>query len=115
MPSYDILPITSVVAMRALLPEWVRLYYASGTPNPFAHPLWLIAWARHFIRPTQLYLVTVRTHAGALVGVAPFYQRRQRLGPGLVVQRLQLLGAGQHAQLTELPQVLLAPGTARAS
>jgi CelD/BcsL family acetyltransferase involved in cellulose biosynthesis len=114
MATHAVMSVTSVAAMRALLPEWLRLFYASGTPNPFAHPLWLMTWARHFISPDQLYLATVRTQAGALVGVAPLYQRTQRPAPGLAVRRLQMLGAGRHELLTEVPQVLFAPGSARA-
>lgn len=113
MPAHAIATITSLAAMRALLPEWLRLFYACRAPNPFAHPLWLLAWARHFTAPSQLFLVALRAPSGALVGVAPFYQRAQRLAPGLTVRRLQLLGAGRHVHLTELPQVLLAPGHAR--
>ena len=44
-----------------------------------------------------------------MVGLAPCYVKRAPLLP----RRLQLLGSGRHDALTELPQVLTAPGEAR--
>ena len=44
-----------------------------------------------------------------MVGLAPCYAKRAPLLP----RRLQLLGSGRHDALTELPQVLTAPGEAR--
>jgi CelD/BcsL family acetyltransferase involved in cellulose biosynthesis len=113
MPTHVITTLTSLVTLRALLPEWIRLFYTSGTTNPFSHPLWVLAWAQHFLAPHELHAVILRTPGGALVGVAPFYKRQQRVAPGVTLRRLQLLGAGQHVQLTELPQPLFAPGHAR--
>lgn len=96
----------------ALLPEWAQLFYASGAPNPFAHPLWMTTWAHHFVAPGDLYVLTVRDARDALCGVAPFYRCRRCL-PGLTLRRLRLLGSGPHWCQTELPQVLALPGEVR--
>jgi CelD/BcsL family acetyltransferase involved in cellulose biosynthesis len=91
-----------------LLPEWRELYQSSASRNPFAAPDWLLTWARHFVAERDLAIFAVRRD-GELAGVAPWYFRRSRLLPS----RLQLLGSGRHDSLTELPQVLTAPGEAR--
>ena len=104
--------ITTEAGLAALLPEWTCLFQRAATANPFAHPLWLTTWARHFIRPSQLYVIAVRD-GDELVGVAPFYRWRHALAPGLSVTQLQLMCTGQHVELTELPQVLVRPGLER--
>ena len=113
MATYAVVPVSTVAEMAALQPEWACLFYAAATPNPFAHPLWMATWARHFISPAQLYILAVRNAAGVLVGVAPFYRRRYTLGPGTLGTAFQLLGTGQHVDLTELSQVLVQPGLER--
>jgi len=92
----------------ALMDDWQALYRASAMGNPFAAPDWLLTWARHFVRERDLDIFAV-WRGPALVGVAPWYVKR---GP-LLPRRLQLLGSGCHDALTELPQVLTAPGEAR--
>lgn len=113
MPAQTLSLITRAADLDALAPEWAGLFYASATPNPFAHPAWLISWARHFISPAQLFVVTVRDEAGRLAGVAPFYRRRYTPARGPAVTAVQLLGTGQHVHLTELPQILTRPGEER--
>ena len=92
----------------ALADDWRTLYRASAASNPFAAPDWLLTWARHFVAERDLDIFTV-WRDGALVGLAPWYIKRDPLVP----RRLQLLGSGRHDALTELPQVLTAPGEAR--
>jgi CelD/BcsL family acetyltransferase involved in cellulose biosynthesis len=105
--------ITTPAHLADIQPEWTRLFYLSATPNPFAHPLWMTAWARHFIQPSQLFCLTVRGDDGALIGVAPFYRWRHRLGPWRAATSVHLLGAGHHMGLTELTQVLIQRGMER--
>lgn len=105
--------ITTATQLGALQPEWTDLFRASGTGNPFAHPVWMLTWARHFLRPSQLHVVTVRDDSGTLLGVAPLYRRRHRLGPGIAVTSVQLFGSVEHMALTELTQVLIRPGSER--
>ncbi|MGD0703695.1 MAG: GNAT family N-acetyltransferase [Trebonia sp.] len=92
----------------ALADEWRALYRDSAVSNPFAAPDWLLTWARHFVPERDLDIFTV-WRDGALVGLAPWYVKRDPLVP----RRLQLLGSGRHDALTELPQVLTAQGEAR--
>ncbi|MBV9280715.1 MAG: GNAT family N-acetyltransferase [Chloroflexi bacterium] len=100
--------------LRGLVPEWVDLYRCSRTRNPFAHPAWLVGWARHFVRDGELYVVTVRDVDRRLVGVAPFYKRRIAVGSIQMATQLDLLGARPDEGLIELPQVLTARGNGRA-
>jgi O-antigen/teichoic acid export membrane protein/CelD/BcsL family acetyltransferase involved in cellulose biosynthesis len=92
----------------ALADDWRALHRIAGASNPFAGPDWLLTWARHFVTERDLDIFTV-WRDGTLVGLAPWYVKRDPLLP----RRLQLLGSGRHDALTELPQVLTAPGEAR--
>jgi CelD/BcsL family acetyltransferase involved in cellulose biosynthesis len=113
MSTYTVRTLTSTAEMEALQPAWTCLYQASRAANPFAHPLWMTTWARHFAGSSPLRIVTVYDEGGALVGVAPFYLRRYQLAAGMAVASLQLLGTGQHVEITELTQVLTQPGSER--
>jgi CelD/BcsL family acetyltransferase involved in cellulose biosynthesis len=107
----EITPLTTEEDLEALRPEWLRLFEQSRVANPFAHPDWLIAWARHFVGRGELYVLAVRS-GGDLVGVAPFSRKSvPRFGPR--VTTIRMLGAGRNSHLTELPQVLTAPGQSR--
>jgi CelD/BcsL family acetyltransferase involved in cellulose biosynthesis len=108
MADYTIAVARDGAALAALVPEWTRAFYTWAVPNPFAHPLWLTTWARHFVAPGQLRVLVARDRAGELAGIAPFYRLR-RLGS----TALHLLGTGKHERLTELPQVLTRPGHTR--
>lgn len=100
-------------AMEALVPEWQGLFAEAAVRNPFAHPIYLTTWARHFVPPSMLHVVTVRDAGGKLLGVAPFYRFRRPLLPGLEVTQLRLLGTGHHHVLTELPQIVTCPDPKR--
>ena len=106
--SLTVTRIQTFEAAAAIGDDWQALYRASAAGNPFASPDWLLAWARHFVAERDLDIIAVRRDA-ALVGLAPCYVKRAPLLP----RRLQLLGSGRHDALTELPQVLTAPGEAR--
>jgi CelD/BcsL family acetyltransferase involved in cellulose biosynthesis len=110
-PVLHISPITTYQDLTRLRAEWVGLFEDSGVTNPFAHPDWLIPWARHFVGPDDLHVLVVRS-GGQLVGVAPFCVRSvPRFG--VRVKCLRMLGAGRYSQLTEVPQVLSARGQSR--
>jgi CelD/BcsL family acetyltransferase involved in cellulose biosynthesis len=100
--------ISTFAEAEKILADWRGLYLGSGSANPFASPDWLLPWARHFVPERDLALLAVSRN-GILVGLAPWYLRRGWPLPF----RLQLLGSGRHDALTELPQVLTAPGEAR--
>lgn len=100
--------ISTFAEAAGLYPEWRALYVEGSPGNPFASPDWLLPWARHFVPERDLAMLAVRRD-GRLVGLAPWYVKRVQP----VARRLQLLGSGRHDALTELPQILTAPGEAR--
>jgi CelD/BcsL family acetyltransferase involved in cellulose biosynthesis len=106
--SLTVARISTFAEADAIAEDWRTLHRTAAVSNPFAAPDWLLTWARHFVRERDLDIFAVRRD-GALVGLAPWYVKRDPLLP----RRLQLLGSGRHDALTELPQVLTAPGEAR--
>jgi CelD/BcsL family acetyltransferase involved in cellulose biosynthesis len=106
IPVFEIAPHSSHADLERLRPEWLALFHASGTSNPFAHPEWAIAWARSFVGPSEPYVLALRDR-GELVGVAPFFRR------GRLVTSIRMLGGGRGSQLVEMPQVLAAQGQSR--
>jgi len=106
-------PVVTDDAVTSLQAAWLRLFFDSASRNPFGHPVWLTTWARHFIKPRQLYLLAAYDDLDTLVGVAPFYRRTYRVAPGLSATAVQLLGSNEHGTLTELAQVLAVPGYER--
>ena len=99
--------ITTLAEAEEIRPAWRDLHDRSESCNPYASPDWLIPWARHFVRDRELALLAVYRN-GTLIGMAPWYVRR--VGP---FGQVHMLGTGGHDHLTELPQVLTAPGEAR--
>ena len=95
--------------------QWDALHETQPPPaNPFCAPEWVITWYRHFVqRAEDRMLVLVRTDEGRLVGVAPYFLHRHRLGRLPLQSRLRLAGSGQGSSLLEMPQVLTAPGEER--
>jgi CelD/BcsL family acetyltransferase involved in cellulose biosynthesis len=93
----------------ALEPRWRELYELGAAGNPFAAPEWTRAWLRHFVADRDVAVLAVRRN-GRLIGVAPWYVRRM----AGVVRSVQLAGTARYPALTELPQVLTAPGEHRA-
>ena len=103
----------SLQDLRDQLPAWERLYTVSGVNNPFVDPLWLMAWAEHYVGENDLDVIFVRSD-GRLVGVAPFYRSRARLLGRLGPSRLLLLGSGGRDNLTELTELLVLKQQCRA-
>jgi CelD/BcsL family acetyltransferase involved in cellulose biosynthesis len=103
-------PVWSVLRHRAALEEiredWLALYRASGTANPFSHPAWVMTWLEHFAAPEDVYAVVARAESGELVAMAPFHRRRGR--PRMLGRGLRLAGIGAGEMLTELPEILVA-------
>jgi CelD/BcsL family acetyltransferase involved in cellulose biosynthesis len=106
--SLSVTHIRTVAEAVALAEQWQALYSVAAQGNPFAAPDWVIAWARNFVPERDLDIFAV-WRGSDLAGVAPWYVKRAPLIP----PRLQLIGSGRHDALTELPQVLTAPGEAR--
>lgn len=84
----------------------------AGVANPFCAPEWVETWYRHFTESSDRRLLVVHRN-DELIGVAPFYRERAKVGRAGVATRLRLVGAGQGGSLLELPQVLAAPGHSR--
>ncbi len=106
--SLSVIRLSTFAEAQELGSDWRDLYARSGSRNPFASPEWLLPWARHFVRERDLAVFAV-SRDGVLIGVAPWYIKRMPPFSG----RLQLLGAGRHDALTELPQILTAPAETR--
>ena len=100
--------LTSRDAIAALVPEWRALYESGAALNPYASPDWIVPWLQHFTAEHELALVAVR-RSERLIGVAPCFVR----GVGGVLRTVQLAGTVRSPGLTELPQVLAAPGETR--
>jgi CelD/BcsL family acetyltransferase involved in cellulose biosynthesis len=99
--------ITTLAAAEEIRTAWRDLHDRSGSGNPYASPDWLIPWAQHFARGDELAVLAVY-RGETLIGMAPWYVRH--FGP---LSRVHMLGIGGHDHLTELPQILTAPGEAR--
>jgi CelD/BcsL family acetyltransferase involved in cellulose biosynthesis len=100
--------LTGHAELVAMGTEYRVLYELGAAGNPFASPDWTSTWLRHFVPERDLAVLAVRRN-GRLVGVAPSYMRRL----GGVARSVQLAGTIRHPELTELPQVLTAPGEHR--
>lgn len=112
MTATSVAVIKTVADAESCVSEWEGLFHDSGCPNPFAHPHWLLAWAAQFVQPGGLYIMLLRNDS-QLVGVAPFYRRTIGIGGRAGATILQLLGAGHHAHLIELPSILARPDRRR--
>lgn len=93
----------------ALEPEWRALADAGAPLNPYASPDWALPWLERAVRGREAAIVTVRRDK-RLIGVAPFYLRTV----GRLARAVQPVGTERLGALTELPQVLAAPGQNRA-
>ena len=90
-----------------LVPEWRGLWEASGDPNPFLQPEWLLAWAGLHVPAGRLAVLAVR-RGERLVAVAPFH-----VSGGFGVRTLLPLGCGPGIELTEIPGIVSDPSDRR--
>src|SRR5437588_11010142 len=72
---YDIEIARTEEHLRALEPEWTRLYVQSRPRNPFVSYEWAMACWHHLCTGAEPFIVTART-GGRLVGVAPLRLER---------------------------------------
>ena len=95
--------ITSTGDFARLGPEWRQLHAGGGHENAFLTFEWMFTWWRHYGRGQKLAVIVIRA-GGRVIGIAPFYLRRQfRLARCLVFL------AGDHVGSDHL-DVLAAPG-----
>jgi len=92
----------------ALLPAWNDLLANASEPSVFLSPEWVGAWWRVYGEGRVPRLLAAWGRDGALVGLAPFYLRRLRLG-GLPGPRVLAL-MGDEAVGSEYLGVLVRPG-----
>jgi CelD/BcsL family acetyltransferase involved in cellulose biosynthesis len=95
------------------LAEWQHLFESQdGLANPFWSPIWVTEWLQQYV-PVHDHRVLWIAEAGRLVGVAPMYVQHLRAGRVPFARRLTMVGGGRTTPF-ELPQLLSAPGCARA-
>lgn len=100
--------LTRFAQCAALEADWRALADEAAPLNPYASPDWTLTWLRHVVHEHELAVLTVHRDS-RLIGIAPFYVR------DLVhlARTVQLAGTGRLGALTEVPQVLAAPGETR--
>lgn len=76
----------------ALATEWDSLLAQMERPSPFLSHAWVTTWRWHFGRKSRLFIVTARSPAGELVGVAPLHIVRRRAFGLVPVRSLEFLG-----------------------
>jgi CelD/BcsL family acetyltransferase involved in cellulose biosynthesis len=101
-----------VEGIRALAPDYERLYQVTGNTLPFATQEWHLAWCEHLLncRPRarqQPLFCVLRQPAGPCVAIVPLILTRWRVGP-LKVAAVGLIGADP--ALTEIRNPLIEPG-----
>ena len=101
-----------VEGIRALAPDYERLYQVTGNTLPFATQEWHLAWCEHLLNcrpraPQQPLFCVLRKPAGPCVAIVPLILTRWRVGP-LKVAAVGLIGADP--ALTEIRNPLIEPG-----
>jgi CelD/BcsL family acetyltransferase involved in cellulose biosynthesis len=109
--------VVDIEGIRALTPDYLRLYQVTGNTLPYATQEWHLAWCEHLLSrnphsPQQPLFCVLRKGDGACAAIVPLILTRRRLGP-LKVAALALVGADP--SLTELRNPLIEPGYERAT
>ena len=100
MPSLQLEVVSDPQALASHLPFW-----RAHAPSPMQSPAWLLAWWSAFETPnTQLSVLIVRTAAGEVIGLAPFYLRDHWTDG----RTLRFLGSGRAC--TDFQTLLTTPG-----
>jgi CelD/BcsL family acetyltransferase involved in cellulose biosynthesis len=101
-----------MAAIRALTPDYERLYQVTGNTLPYATQEWHLAWCEHLliraphISQRPLFCV-LRNGDGTCIAIVPLIHTHRRLGP-LKVGTLALVGADP--SITEIRNPLIEPG-----
>jgi hypothetical protein len=109
--------VVDIEGIRALTPDYMRLYHVTGNTLPYATQEWHLAWCKHLLSrdprmPQQPLFCVLRNSAGTCVAIVPLILTCRRLGP-LKVGALAIVGADPW--LTELRNPLIEPGYERAT
>src|SRR5581483_10540819 len=95
--------IDSLPGLRALEPEWRRLWYRDPAATPFHSPDWLVPWTQYLWGGGRLRVLAVRDR-NELIAVAPFFLWGYGRHPEIV--RVSFLGTGitDHLGITVDPR-----------
>lgn len=109
--------VSSVEGVRALRPDYERLYGVAANLLPFARHEWHVSWCEHFLRGGTLtrrqpLFCLVRRASGDCVAVFPLLLTTWG-GGALRIVTLSLIGGD--AAVTEIRDPLVEPGCERAS
>jgi CelD/BcsL family acetyltransferase involved in cellulose biosynthesis len=109
--------VTDIAGIRALKPDYERLYRATVNTLPFALQDWHLTWCTYFLNRNpqihdQLLFHVLRNSAAECVAIVPLILTRRRLGP-LKLATVGLVGADPG--LTEIRSPLIEPGYERLS
>src|SRR5437773_4603531 len=76
-----------------LTPDWEALTQATGEGALLRGPAWSILWFQHYgpALEARPHIVVGRAE-GRVVGIAPFYERSVRIGPGVRAKEVRLFG-----------------------
>ena len=84
----------SLEALQALLPAWEELLSAFPAATIFSTWEWLAPWWRAFGAGRNLMVLGFFDSSEKLVGLAPLAALTERVGPGLKLRSLSLMGDG---------------------
>lgn len=104
--------VRSLERLDAVLPEWRALHEESGNENPFTHPAWMATWARRFLAADELRVYLFRQD-NRLTGIVPLQREPVHIGPFRLGRSLVPLASGVRSPLTEVPGIVVAPGSVR--
>ena len=109
--------VVDLAGIRALTPDYLRLYEVTRNTLPYATQEWHLAWCEHLLSRDPLVsqqplFCVLRANDGRCVAILPLIMTRKRLGP-LKFAALALVGADP--SLTELRNPLIEPGFERAT
>jgi CelD/BcsL family acetyltransferase involved in cellulose biosynthesis len=109
--------VVDIEGIRALTPDYQRLYQVSANTLPFAMQEWHLAWCEHLLNRSpralqQPLFCVLRKPEGSCVAIVPLILTRRRLGP-LTVAAFGLVGSDP--SLTEIRNPLIEPGYERAT
>ncbi|MDJ0975631.1 MAG: GNAT family N-acetyltransferase [Planctomycetota bacterium] len=96
-------------ALATLAKDWDALLEASRSPSLFLTSTWVTTWWEVFGQGGALHVVCVRSDAGELIGVAPFFVRTGVEGLPAPLRVLMLIGQ-QGDTLAEELDVIARPG-----
>jgi GNAT superfamily N-acetyltransferase len=85
--------VDDIARVAELAPAWAELAEATGEWALLRGPRWGLPWLKHYA-PTldAVPMFLVGRDGDKLVGLAPFYERHVRLGPGVRAREVRLVG-----------------------